>query len=127
MTVNLNIISVSSHTTKCLLYVVDARWELSCFVTYRRKQIFFMTLSACSQHDLVSVSDGVQWRYTAQAVPVIWSRQFYRTRYLWITCSEADICVPAADRIQTAARLYWKKLKTCCVCVAAFWVCLQML
>jgi len=64
-----------------------------------------MTLNAYSQHDLVSVSDGVRWRYTAQAVPVIYSQQFYRTRYLWITYSEAVICLPAADRIQTAARL----------------------
>ena len=28
----------------------------------------------------------------------------------WITHSEADICIPAADRIQTAASFYLKKL-----------------
>jgi len=30
-----------------------------------------MTLNTYSQNNLVSVSDGVRWRYYAQAVPVI--------------------------------------------------------
>jgi len=38
--------------------------------------------------------------------------RFYRNKYLWITYSEADICISAADRIQTAASLNLKKLKS---------------
>jgi len=38
--VNLDIIYRSSQTTDCPLYVVHASREVSCFVTWRRKQIF---------------------------------------------------------------------------------------
>jgi hypothetical protein len=87
----------------------------------KRNRSSFMTLNTYSQHDLVSMSDDVRWRYTAQAVPVIYSQQFYRTRYLWITYSEAVICLPAADRIQTAARQYLKKINSIMILCVVMW------
>ena len=55
MTVNLDIISRSSHTTECLLYAVDLRWDVYCFVSWRRKQIFLYG-TKCFQSRRFSIS-----------------------------------------------------------------------
>jgi len=72
MPTNFKVISDFISSTKCLLYVIDASWDVSrlCHLT-KETDLPFMALNAYIQQDLVSVSDGVRWRYTAQAVPVI--------------------------------------------------------
>jgi len=71
-----------------------------------------MALNVYSQQHTVSVSDSVRWRYTAEAVTFMYNHKLYRTRQLWITYREADICIPAAGRILKAARLSLEKLNS---------------
>ena len=70
-TVNFDIITVSNHLRECLLYVLDVSWEVFSFSPGDGNRSSFMALNDYSQKDFVSMSDGVRWRYTAQAVPVI--------------------------------------------------------
>jgi len=70
-TVNLDIISETSHPTQCTFVWSIQVGTFPALPPDRANRSSFMTLNAYSQHDLVSVSDGVQWRYTAQAVTVI--------------------------------------------------------
>jgi len=55
MTVNLDIISRSSHPTECLLYVVDMSWDVSCIVTWQSQQ-FFLCSTKCLQSTRLGIS-----------------------------------------------------------------------
>ena len=78
-------------------------------VIWRRRQIFLSGIN-CLQTTrfIVSVRRCSVAIYctgcTSHLKPTVLQNQI-----LWITNSEADICIPAAGRIKTAARLYLKK------------------
>jgi hypothetical protein len=117
MTVNLDIISRSSHTTECLQYAVHLRWDVYCFVSWRRKQIFLYG-TKCFQSTRFSISvrrcsvaiycTGC----TCHLKPAVLQGQIHLNHI-----QEGRYLYTAADRIQAAVVLYLKKLNsTLCWC-----------
>ena len=110
MTINLDIISLSSHITVYLLYVVDWSWGVSCFVTWRRQQIFlYGTKCLQSTRFNISVRRYSVARYCTGCNCHL-KQTVLQDQITLGHIQRADICIPAADTIQTAASLYMKKL-----------------
>ena len=105
ITVNLNINSICSHPTGCLLYVVDQNWG----VPWRRKQMFLYENKL-----LQSTRFGISVSRCSVAIYCTDCTGYLKQRVLQNQIPfdhiEADICIPAAERIKTAARLYLKTL-----------------
>jgi hypothetical protein len=112
-TVNLDIISVSSHPTEYPLYVFNVSWDVSCFVTWRRKRIFLYD-TKCIQSPRFSI--GV--RRCSVVIYCTGCTAHLRIRnsctgpdHFGSTYSVVVICVPAVDSTQIAAILYLKQHK----------------